>query len=440
MADETSNTQPDSGGASDAPNTQKPPADMLSLRGPNHKATRFKPTLIRVLVLGGVVLLALAFLYALSNSPNYSGGDSGRSETVSDTRAVAAGLQALPGDYSQVKAPEAASTPPESTNQAAHVSEGDTDATNTGNVAAQPPQREAMTDRARRQQMQRITAARASGVFFPANTDKGAKKAQRANAGGGNDPYKSVRALRDRLFGRTGGAQPPSMLGGGGAGGPQSGKLAFANNAGNPNDSDYLKQPYRSPISPYELKAGTIIPAALETPVNSDLPGQVKARVTRDVYDTVTGDYLLIPQGAVLIGKYNSDVSFGQSRLQLVWQRLIMPNGDSINLAGMGATDAMGRAGVSDEVDYHVKRLGGAILLSTVIAAGANYARGNAQYGYGGQVPTRNVIGDTIAQQASQIGQKIVQKQLNVQPTIRIRAGHPVRVFVSRDIVLRPYD
>src|SRR5699024_6171345 len=203
MVDETQDKQPDSGGASDAPNAQKPPADTLSLRGPTRKATRFKPTLIRVLVLGGVVLLALAFLYALSNSPNYSGGGDGdQTETVSDTRAVAEGLQALPGDYSQIKAPAAATpTTPVNTGNAGQGAGAETETIGTTSTPVQQPQRNPMTDRQRRQQMQRITAARASGVFFPANTDKAAKKAQRSQGNSGNDPYASVRALRDRLFG-----------------------------------------------------------------------------------------------------------------------------------------------------------------------------------------------------------------------------------------------
>ena len=120
----------------------------------------------------------------------------------------------------------------------------------------------------------------------------------------------------------------------------------------------YLQQSLQKPISPYEIKAGSIIPAALITGLNSDLPGQIVGQVTEPVYDTVAGQHLLIPQGTKIVGRYNADIGYGQNRLQIVWDRLIMPNGNSIGLESMVGTDKTGAAGLEDQVDYHIPGFG----------------------------------------------------------------------------------
>lgn len=191
---------------------------------------------------------------------------------------------------------------------------------------------------------------------------------------------------------------------------------------------------YRPPASPYELLAGTVIPAALVTAVNSDLPGKVIAQVTAPVYDSVTGNHLLIPQGARLIGTYESEVLYGDTRVFLGWDRIIMPNGWSLDLGGMAATDPSGAAGISDRTDNHLGRLGGAIALSAVLSIIANEAEGNEPRGL-----TRSV-GDAAAQEAARTGGRIVNRELNVRPTLRVRPGAPVRVLVTNDLTLTPYD
>jgi len=216
----------------------------------------------------------------------------------------------------------------------------------------------------------------------------------------------------------------------------QQRKLAFLNQS--VEKGTHLDQPYLRPPSDYELQAGTVIPAALVTGINTDLPGDVTAAVTRPVYDSRTGRYLLIPQGAKLYGKYDSEVANGQNRALLVWQRLLMPNGRSIQLDGMKGTDAAGYAGVADRVDYHGDRLAAGVGLSTLIAVAGNLARDN-QAGVG-QEGFRDVIGDSVAQEAGRIGSKIVDQQLNVQPTITIRPGWPLRVLVNQDMSLEPYE
>ncbi len=197
--------------------------------------------------------------------------------------------------------------------------------------------------------------------------------------------------------------------------------------------ADVLDSPYIPPRSPFELQAGAVIPAALVTALNSDLPGRVIAQVTAPVYDSVSGDHLLIPQGARLIGTYDSANVYGDNRLFLVWNRIIMPNGWSLQLAGMEATDPTGAAGLTDRTDNHLDRLGGAVGLSAVLSILANEAEGDDD-----QSLTQSV-GDAAAQEAARVGGRIIDRQLNVRPTLRVRPGAPVRVLVTRDIQVRPY-
>ena len=199
----------------------------------------------------------------------------------------------------------------------------------------------------------------------------------------------------------------------------------------------YLSKPLLNPISKYELKAGSLIPGALVTGINTDLPGEVIGQVTENVYDSATGNYLLIPQGSKLLGKYQSLVTNGQNRALIVWQRLIFPNGNSIVLDAMPGTDEMGQAGMADQVDYHLDKLAESTALSTAIAYAGNLARNpQSTSGYGGS----DVIGDAVAQQANRIGENIIEKELDVQPTITIRPGWPLRVLVNKDMVLAPYQ
>ena len=194
----------------------------------------------------------------------------------------------------------------------------------------------------------------------------------------------------------------------------------------------YLSQPLIAPASPYEIQAGTVIPGALVTGINSDLPGQIIGTVTQNVFDSVTGKYLLIPQGSRLLGRYSSVVGNGENRVLIAWQRLILPNGDSIVLDAMPGTDQEGQSGLHDKVDYHFKKLAEAAALSTAIAYGGNLA-----INPNSTSTNQDVVGSTISQEASQIGQRIINRQLDVQPTITIRPGWPFRILVNKDIIFR---
>lgn len=191
-----------------------------------------------------------------------------------------------------------------------------------------------------------------------------------------------------------------------------------------------------APRSRYEIQAGHVIPAALVTGLNSDLPGRVIAQVTAPVFDSVSGDYLLIPQGSRLIGTYNNGVTYGDRRILLVWDRLILPNGYSINLQAMNAADPSGAAGLTDGTNNHLGRLAGAIGLSAIISVIANESEDDQRTDNGSLAQS---VGDAAAQQAAQTGSQVVQRELSVHPSLTIRPGAPVRVLVMRDIQLRPY-
>lgn len=188
------------------------------------------------------------------------------------------------------------------------------------------------------------------------------------------------------------------------------------------------------PRSRYEIQAGHVIPAALVTGLNSDLPGRVIAQVTAPVFDSVTGDYLLIPQGSRLIGTYDNGVRYGDHRIMLVWNRVIFPNGWSINLAEMNASDPSGAAGLADRTDSHLDRLAGAIGLSAIISVIANESEDDDENN-----SLTQSVGNAAAQQAAQTGGRIVDRELTVRPSLTVRSGASVRVLVMRDIQLRPY-
>jgi type IV secretion system protein VirB10 len=208
-------------------------------------------------------------------------------------------------------------------------------------------------------------------------------------------------------------------------------KLAFLN--GSVDRRTTSPDRVAAPTSPNVLQAGAVIEAALLTGLRSDLPGEVTAQVTGDVYDSPTGKILLVPQGARLIGQYDAQVSFGQSRALLVWNRIIFPNGRSIVLERQPGTDAAGFAGLEDRVNNHWGMLFKAAILSTLLSVGAE----------AGTSDSENNLAQAIRQGASQsfnqVGQQVVGRSLNVPPTITIRPGFPVRVLVTHDLVLEPY-
>ncbi|MBS2127050.1 TrbI/VirB10 family protein [Burkholderia thailandensis] len=190
------------------------------------------------------------------------------------------------------------------------------------------------------------------------------------------------------------------------------------------------------PTSPYQVMAGTVIAAALVTGVKSDLPGDVIGTVTEPVYDTATGRYLLIPQGSRIFGRYNSQVAYGQSRVQVVWNRIILPDASSLTLDNLAGTDPAGYAGLEDGVDWHWDRIFEGAALTTLLGVGAELAAPENRNG------DRVIIAgrDSLQGSVNQSGQEMTRRNLNIQPTLTERPGLSVRIIVNRDLVLRPYQ
>ena len=191
-------------------------------------------------------------------------------------------------------------------------------------------------------------------------------------------------------------------------------------------------QPARSE---FQLMAGTLISGLLLTGINSDLPGKILAQVSQNVFDTATGRYLLIPQGTKLLGEYDSRVSYGQERVLIVWTRLIFPDASSLSLEGMPGVDLSGYAGLSDQVNNHYGKLLSGVVFSSLLGAAAQVSHGSNQF----EPPFSEVAVQGAADNLNQAGQQITRKNLNVQPTLEIRPGYRVNVFVTKDIVLKQY-
>lgn len=184
--------------------------------------------------------------------------------------------------------------------------------------------------------------------------------------------------------------------------------------------------------SPYLLSAGSVISASLITGLRSDLPGLVTAQVTETVYDSPTGRILLVPQGARLVGRYDSVVAFGQKRALVVWQRIIMPDGSSLRIDNVPATDPSGYAGLEDKVDFHTWQLLKGIALSTVFGVGSELS-------LSGDSDLVQAIRQSTQGNVSRAGDQITQRNLNIQPTITIRPGSAVRLVVHKDLILAPW-
>lgn len=201
-----------------------------------------------------------------------------------------------------------------------------------------------------------------------------------------------------------------------------------------PSDDSADVDPHRlkAPASPYLLSAGSIISASLITGLRSDLPGLVTAQVTENVYDSPTGQILLVPQGARLVGSYDSVVAFGQSRALVVWQRIIMPDGSSLRIDAVPATDAAGYAGLADKVDRHTWQLLKGVVLSTLLGVGSELT-------FSSDSDLVQAIRRSTADNGSRAGDQIVGKSLDIKPTITVRPGAIVRLVVHKDLILKPW-
>lgn len=196
----------------------------------------------------------------------------------------------------------------------------------------------------------------------------------------------------------------------------------------------YLPNRVVPQMSRYELKRGSVIPATMITGINSDLPGRITAQVSQNIYDTASGHYLLVPQGTKLLGRYDSKVSFGQSRVLVVWTDVIFPNGSTLKIGGMAGTDSQGYGGFSDKVDNHYFRTFGSAVLVALIGTGIDMAVPQSS-----TLATQDTASDAarrnFAETFGRVAEQTISKNLNVQPTIKIRPGYKFNVLVDQDIV-----
>ena len=279
--------------------------------------------------------------------------------------------------------------------------------------------------------------------------------ASQAGAGRNNgDDAAQIASMVQALSTQSGGSQlgpdtvralvaaRASSGGEGGDGGDQNmqdRKESFLARARTGQMDDYLKSTRNAPLSRYEVKAGWEIPAVLEQALNSDLPGELKALVSSNVYDTATGRFPLIPQGSRLLGVYNSRIGYGQDGVQVIWDRVIYPDGSSLDLGGMIGQDAHGYSGFRDKVDHHYKRLVGFAVLTSLFAASSEISQNQNRSLLTYPSPAQTA-GSAVGQQASELGAQITRRNLNVQPTIKIPVGYRFNVRVNRDILFdAPY-
>ena len=341
-----------------------------------------------------LLLVSAAVLWALQN--NRARGPASEEIYSIDHHNVADGLAGLPRDYAGV---------PRDVPRLGAPLPGDL---GRPIVAAQAQSGPLAVDAEQQRKNQESEAARISKVF--------ASTSVRASATAGPpEPTPNAVSSSDEAYAQNG----------------QDRKLAFVN----ASIDRRTTSPDRvtKPASPYIVQAGSVIPAALITGLRSDLPGQITAQVTQSIFDSPTGRSLLIPQGARLIGSYDSQVAFGQSRVLLVWTRLILPNGRSIVLERQPGADTAGNAGLEDEVDNHWRELFKAAALSTLLGAATEIGSSGTDNDIIRAL--RRGAGDTL----NQTGQQVVRRNLNIQPTLTIRPGFPVRVIVNRDLILEPY-
>jgi type IV secretion system protein TrbI len=415
---------PDSNDATDtvAP-TPKVAPETLALRAKPVPIARISKTMLYGAAFVGLLVLASLVIVALQ-PPKFDSGPP--SELFSAGRnATPEGLNSLPTTYDGVGRRKQAPPVPV-----------------TGAAATEPLGTEPFVDRdaAERARLARLeTQARESGLFFrlqlkvPSRQDAIGSTQQSgaiavSNAEAEPSPLRAlpIGSRAQTLNGdsdaeRTALSDPAD----------QTRKLSFLKSG--PEKEIYNPHGLQTPASPYQLMAGTIIAASLVSGLSSDLPGFVIAQVTEPIYDSATGRFLLIPQGTRLIGKYDSVVAYGQERALVVWQRLILPDGSSVVIDNLPATDTGGYTGLTDEVDQHTWKLVKGIALATVLGVGNSLAFNAANS------DLVKALRESTGQTTNRAGQRLVERDLTVQPTITIRPGWPLRVIVHKDLILKPY-
>lgn len=377
-----------------------PPAkvdpETLAIRAKPARAIRFRKAVIIVIAaMGSASLMTVAWVALKPRVFSTVAGGQELSEP--NSRPSADALSALPTSYSD--APKLGPPLPGDLGRPIlRAQEGaQADAGTTPVVARET---------ARQQHLADLKAARESGLMAQVATARGVATMAPADEGSNKAPV-----AMDTDAGQQ----------------TRKGQFAATRNASSDRNSGLVE-----PASPNSLLAGSVMTASLLTGLSSDLPGMVIAQVTQNVFDTVTGNILLVPQGARLIGKYDSVVAFGQKRALVIWQRLILPNGSSVALDNMPATDPSGYAGLADKVDFHTWQLLKGVGVATLLGVGSELT-------IGGESDLVQAIRQSAQTNTARAGDQITQRNLDIQPTITIRPGAAVRLLVTRDLILVPW-
>ncbi|NYT80250.1 TrbI/VirB10 family protein [Alcaligenaceae bacterium] len=406
--------------------------EAVALRAQPRPVTRLNRRTLALLVGGLSVAVLGATIWSLQ--PQRRGAGTQTELYNVDRVSKSEGLDALPADYSMLLTPEVPSDVPElGPPLPGDLGPAIVNSQQPAVATYAPPgvDAEAAEREARRKEAE---AAAASSVFFRTGQGQSgqpaAATAQAMPVAPGMDstlaafdplaagPASTAAQSSDPTAAQNQQDQKEALL--------QSGS-AETRNSGN----------LQMPASPYQVMAGTVIAAALVTGIKSDLPGDVIGTVTEPVYDSATGKYLLIPQGSRILGRYNSQVSYGQSRVQVVWHRVILPDTSSLTLDNLIGTDPAGYAGLEDDVDWYWGRIVGGAVLTTLLGVGAELAAPeNRQDGDRIIIAGRDSAQDSI----NQVGQEMTRRNMNIQPTLTSRPGLPVRIIVNKDLVLRPYQ
>jgi type IV secretion system protein VirB10 len=407
----------------------KVPPDDIELRVKPRPVSRINRKVLIGATAAGCLVLFGAVLVAL-NPSDWRGTRKPEELYNTDRKPTAEGLSKLPSSYDAI--PKLGPPLPGDFGDAMQK-------VDSGKGAELPlpdrpyrPDPEADLERADRIRLARLgQQGRESKLFFTVTTQKrdiGEEKTSRdtKDADQGRSPFEILNHTNAAALPEDSSLAQPQALPG-----YQDRKLAFL--TGKPDSEIYNPHSLQRPVSPFTLIAGTIIPASLITGLNSDLPGFVIGQVTANVYDTVSGRYLLVPQGTRLIGKYDNVVAFGQKRALIVWQRLIRPDGSSIVIDNLPATDEGGYAGLEDEVGYHTWQILKGIALATLLGVGTELSIGNSESDLVAAI-RQSAQGNT-----DRAGQNLVERTLDIQPTLTVRPGWPLRIIVHKDIVLDPY-
>ena len=288
-----------------------------------------------------------------------------------------------------------------------------------------------------RQELENLRRMKAQAQLTALTAPLGVKKASQSNTApasvSGAAPDKAALSLSSDPYGIRESSYDPAA---------DKDKEAFFDRAG--KDTSWILPHARTAGQKYEVKTGAVIPGIMVTGINSDLPGNIIAQVSQNVFDTATGNHLLLPQGAKLFGVYDSRVIYGQERVLVAWNRIVFPDGSAITLGAMPGADMAGNAGYTDEVNNHYFRIFGSAILMSMISGGMSYSMDSlsgSSGSSGSDTPTlQDEMGSALAAQLGQSTLQLLQKNLNIKPTLEIRPGYQFNVIVTKDLVFeRPY-